>query len=126
MTNEKEEVGVIDVDGNIEEFTEYTIVPNTSNEFLRLMILKKDSPAYGHLIEITSVETDEIEDSLSMRLGFEVIDQETNQPISGVYESMPVEDQAVFVHDMGNAFTAIITHGIQDLLKEHEELNVSE
>ena len=130
MTNEEQQtIPTVDVDGNVKEFVDYTIVPNMTNEFLRLKILMKDSPAYNQLIEITSVETDIIEDSLSLRLGFEVIDEETNQVISEVFEDLSPEEKGVFVRDMGNAFTDIITKGIDEMTKsiaDEEDLDVSE
>lgn len=130
MINEEQQtIPTVDVDGNVEEFVDYTIVPNQTNEFLRLKILMEDSPAYNRLIEITSVETDIIEDSLSLRLGFEVIDEETNQVISEVFEDLSPEEQGVFVRDMGNAFTDIISNGIDKMTKsfaDEGDLDVSE
>lgn len=130
MINEEQQtIPTVDVDGNVEEFVDYTIVPNQTNEFLRLKILMEDSPAYNRLIEITSVETDIIKDSLSLRLGFEVIDEETNQVISEVFEDLSPEEQGVFVRDMGNAFTDIISNGIDKMTKsfaDEGDLDVSE
>lgn len=116
-----EEIPVVDVDGDVKEFIDYTIVPNQVNEFLRLRILNQESPAYNLLLEITSVETDVIEDSLSLRLGFEVIDEETGEQISSVYEELEPEKKAVFVRDLGNAFTNIILIGIDEALKTTSE-----
>jgi hypothetical protein len=103
---------------------EYTIVPNLKNEHLRLRILEANSPAFGFIIEINSVETVEVNDYLSLKLGFEMIDPENEVIVTHLYDELNEEDKGLFVLHMGDAFVDIIMQGIGHLL-EKEDPNVS-
>jgi len=109
---------IIDVDGKAQEYEDYKIIPNTQNEFLRLMILDQKSPAFGYLVEITSVETEIIDENLILKLGFEIIDSKTNDIISELYEEFTETQKSIFIRDIGNAFTNIVTKGIELSMKD--------
>jgi hypothetical protein len=125
MNNDSNEP-IVDVDGSLlEEYKDYVVVPNPHNEFLRFRVLKETSPAFNYVIEVNSVETDIIEDHLSMRLGFEIIDEHTEERITAVYDALSDEDKGMFVKDMGDVFSAVILKGLKHIQLDNEDDNVS-
>jgi len=118
MTKKKQKKMTDDTTELAQDGIDFSIVPNINNKFLRLEVLRKQSPAFGHIIEIVSVETEEVKDYLYLHLTFNVLNKETMEIIDGMYENLPSEMQAKFIKDVGDCFTAIVTTAAEGILKE--------
>lgn len=97
--------------------------PNPDNDFIRMKIIKEDSPAFDILFEIQGIqmEVDEENDSASLNIDFKRIDESTG-------EELPDQDwDQQILDDVGEAMISIIEEAIATkkfIIENEEEENV--